>query len=264
VAEPGLGQAGWMYGEGIVHHTAFQVANFVVQDGVKDGLVGLGFTDVSDRKDRGYFDSVYVRTPGGAMFEATVSKSTASSSTSRTKSWARTSKSLLSSLIAGNIFCPTSSRCSTPEEQLVVREPGEEGSVEAMSENPEGSINLSTGFDQPRCAGSSPWPFRSSTPWSDASSTSFASTGQIARRGKPRSSCSVTSCPCFVVRSRGLASAGPTVPLSPSCLAPCHASAGVRSSSRRRRSSVGTERWSAGVGPTHTGGLDVRPFPTRP
>jgi catechol 2,3-dioxygenase-like lactoylglutathione lyase family enzyme len=122
VAEPGLGQAGWMYGEGIVHHTAFQVANFVVQDGVKDGLVGLGFTDVSDRKDRGYFDSVYVRTPGGAMFEATVSKSTASSSTSRTKSWARTSKSLLSSLIAGNIFCPTSSRCSTPEEQLVVRE----------------------------------------------------------------------------------------------------------------------------------------------
>ena len=27
-------------------------------------------------KDRGYFDSVYVRTPGGAMFEATVSKPT--------------------------------------------------------------------------------------------------------------------------------------------------------------------------------------------
>ena len=25
VAEPGLDQAGWMYGEGIVHHTAFQV-----------------------------------------------------------------------------------------------------------------------------------------------------------------------------------------------------------------------------------------------
>ena len=30
--------------------------------------------DVSDVKDRGYFDSVYVRTPGGALFEATVSK----------------------------------------------------------------------------------------------------------------------------------------------------------------------------------------------
>jgi hypothetical protein len=46
------------------------------QSAVKDGLVGLGFTDVSDRKDRGYFDSVYVRTPAGAMFEATVSKAT--------------------------------------------------------------------------------------------------------------------------------------------------------------------------------------------
>ena len=34
---------------------------------------GLGYTDVSDVKDRGYFDSIYVRTPSGAMFEATVS-----------------------------------------------------------------------------------------------------------------------------------------------------------------------------------------------
>ena len=41
---------------------------------VKFHLEGLGFTDVSEMKDRGYFDSVYVRTPGGALFEATVSK----------------------------------------------------------------------------------------------------------------------------------------------------------------------------------------------
>jgi glyoxalase family protein len=34
----------------------------------------MGFTDVSERKDRGYFDSIYVRTPAGALFEATVSK----------------------------------------------------------------------------------------------------------------------------------------------------------------------------------------------
>jgi glyoxalase family protein len=74
VAEPGRDQAGWMYGEGIVHHTAFQVADFDVQSSVKAHLEGLGFTDVSERKDRGYFDSVYVRTPGGALFEATVSK----------------------------------------------------------------------------------------------------------------------------------------------------------------------------------------------
>jgi len=74
VAEPGLDQAGWMYGEGIVHHTAFQVNDRDVQTAVKWHLEGLGFTDVSERKDRGYFESVYVRTPGGAMFEATVSK----------------------------------------------------------------------------------------------------------------------------------------------------------------------------------------------
>ncbi len=64
----------WTFGEGIVHHVAFAVDDLDVQQGVKDHLEGLGFTDVSDRKDRGYFESVYVRTPGGALFEATVSK----------------------------------------------------------------------------------------------------------------------------------------------------------------------------------------------
>lgn len=74
VLEPGLPQATWTFGEGIVHHCAFQVQSFDVQDAVKAQLEGLGFTDTSDRKDRGYFDSIYVRTPAGAMFEATVSK----------------------------------------------------------------------------------------------------------------------------------------------------------------------------------------------
>lgn len=74
--EPQMPQATWTYGEGMVHHTAFQVADYEVQDAVKFNLEGLGFTDTSERKDRGYFDSIYVRTPGGAMFEATVSKPT--------------------------------------------------------------------------------------------------------------------------------------------------------------------------------------------
>ena len=74
VVEPRLDQAGWMYGEGIVHHTAFQVADYDTQATVKSHLEGIGFTDVSERKDRGYFESIYVRTPGGALFEATVSK----------------------------------------------------------------------------------------------------------------------------------------------------------------------------------------------
>lgn len=67
-------QGSWTYGEGVVHHCAFQVADYDEQANVKNHLVGLGYTDVSDRKDRGYFDSVYVRTPGGPLFEAAVSK----------------------------------------------------------------------------------------------------------------------------------------------------------------------------------------------
>jgi glyoxalase family protein len=72
--EPQLAPATWTFGEGIIHHCAFQVEDFAVQDAVKAQLEGLGFTDTSERKDRGYFDSMYVRTPSGAMFEATVSK----------------------------------------------------------------------------------------------------------------------------------------------------------------------------------------------
>jgi glyoxalase family protein len=73
---PDLPQASWTFGEGIVHHCAFQVDGYASQDAVKANLEALGFTDTSERKDRGYFDSMYVRTPGGAMFEATVSKPT--------------------------------------------------------------------------------------------------------------------------------------------------------------------------------------------
>jgi glyoxalase family protein len=72
--DPTLRQGTWTFGEGTVHHCAFQVDSLDVQTDVKAHIEGLGFTDVSDRKDRGYFESVYVRTPGGALFEATVSK----------------------------------------------------------------------------------------------------------------------------------------------------------------------------------------------
>jgi len=71
---PNTPQGSWAYGEGVTHHCAFEVDDLDVQKVVKFHLEGLGFTDVSDVKDRGYFDSVYVRTPGGALFEACVSK----------------------------------------------------------------------------------------------------------------------------------------------------------------------------------------------
>ena len=72
--QPALPQGSWTYGEGVVHHCAFQVKDVDTQSNVKFRLEGQGYTDVSERKDRGYFESVYVRTPGGALFEASVSK----------------------------------------------------------------------------------------------------------------------------------------------------------------------------------------------
>lgn len=73
-AEPDRHQGTWTFAEGIIHHCAFDIASLDLQQQYKAYVEGLGYTDVSDVKDRGYFDSVYVRTPGGALFEATVSK----------------------------------------------------------------------------------------------------------------------------------------------------------------------------------------------
>lgn len=67
---PDLHQGSWTYGEGSVHHVAFHVDDEKTQTEYKAYLEGLGFTDVSDRKDRTYFLSVYFRTPSGALFEA--------------------------------------------------------------------------------------------------------------------------------------------------------------------------------------------------
>ena len=73
VHEPERAQGSWTLAEGVIHHMAFQVATHAEQDAIKGFLEGMGYTDTSDVKDRGYFDSIYVRTPAGALFEATVS-----------------------------------------------------------------------------------------------------------------------------------------------------------------------------------------------
>jgi glyoxalase family protein len=69
VEEPGLHQGTWQFGEGTIHHHALDAVTAENQAVVKDWFVGLGFTDVSDVKDRGYFFSVYMRSPGGALIE---------------------------------------------------------------------------------------------------------------------------------------------------------------------------------------------------
>jgi len=73
VHEPDLPQGTWTFGAGTVHHCAFKVNNLDEQTQVKAYLEGLGYTDVSDSKDRKYFHSIYFRTPGGALFEAAYS-----------------------------------------------------------------------------------------------------------------------------------------------------------------------------------------------
>jgi glyoxalase family protein len=69
VEEPDLPQGTWQFGEGTIHHQAFDVISEENQQVVKDWIVGLGFTDVSERKDRGYFFSIYCRSPSGLLVE---------------------------------------------------------------------------------------------------------------------------------------------------------------------------------------------------
>ena len=57
-----------------MHHVAFDAGSLDNQMELKLFIEGLGYTDVSDVKDRQYFNSCYVRTPGGPLFELAVSK----------------------------------------------------------------------------------------------------------------------------------------------------------------------------------------------
>ncbi|MFS2179257.1 VOC family protein [Rhizobium pisi] len=62
-------QGTWTLACGTIHHLALNTGNEENQLELKAHLEGLGFTDVSDQKDRNYFKSCYVRSPGGALFE---------------------------------------------------------------------------------------------------------------------------------------------------------------------------------------------------
>ena len=59
----------WHFAEGTPHHWAWNVSNEDNQMSLKGYIEGLGYTDVTEQKDRGYFLSIYNRTPGGALFE---------------------------------------------------------------------------------------------------------------------------------------------------------------------------------------------------
>ena len=74
LCEPDRERGSQELAEGIIHHCAFQARDAAAQRGIAARLAGLGFEDVSPPIDRGYFDSIYVREPSGALFEAAVSK----------------------------------------------------------------------------------------------------------------------------------------------------------------------------------------------
>lgn len=67
--EPEVPQGSWTFGEGTVHHVAFAAQNDDELTQIKGYLEGLGFTDTSEIKDRNYFHSIYIRMPGGVLFE---------------------------------------------------------------------------------------------------------------------------------------------------------------------------------------------------
>lgn len=67
--EPDKKQGSWTFAQGLVHHIAFAVPTEKEQTVVKAHLEGLGYTDVSEIKDRNYFHSIYCRSPGGILCE---------------------------------------------------------------------------------------------------------------------------------------------------------------------------------------------------
>jgi len=71
--EPDRKQGTWGFAPGVVHHMAFAVPTEKEQEEIKDHLNGMGFPDVSEVKDRNYFHSVYVRSPGGVLVEIATS-----------------------------------------------------------------------------------------------------------------------------------------------------------------------------------------------
>ena len=67
--EPEVPQGTWTLAGGTIHHLALNTINEENQMKLRAHIEGLGFTDISEQKDRNYFKSCYVRSPGGALFE---------------------------------------------------------------------------------------------------------------------------------------------------------------------------------------------------
>ena len=69
--EPERGPGSWGFGAGTAHHIAFNVETDDALVKQKAVYEELGYTDASEIKDRFYFHSMYVRSPGGILVECT-------------------------------------------------------------------------------------------------------------------------------------------------------------------------------------------------
>ena len=69
--EPSRPPGTWTFGSGTYHHIAFNVETDEALVAQKALFEELGYTDASDIKDRFYFHSMYVRSPGGILVECT-------------------------------------------------------------------------------------------------------------------------------------------------------------------------------------------------
>jgi len=67
--EPDRAPGSWTFGAGTVHHLALWVADDEALAAQKAIYEELGYTDASEIKDRFYFHSMYVRSPGGILVE---------------------------------------------------------------------------------------------------------------------------------------------------------------------------------------------------
>ena len=74
VHEPDVRPGTWHFAEGTVHHVAYNIGDADAQQEAKAHIEGIGYTDVTEMKDRGYFFSVYNRSPGGPLVELAWSK----------------------------------------------------------------------------------------------------------------------------------------------------------------------------------------------
>jgi glyoxalase family protein len=69
--EPDRAPGSWGFGAGTAHHVALNLETDDAMIKQKAVYEELGFTDASEIKDRFYFHSMYVRSPGGILVECT-------------------------------------------------------------------------------------------------------------------------------------------------------------------------------------------------